>query len=203
MEILVQFGKKVYPKGKTRVYIEKHKDKTKWGDSVGEEEKRRKNFSRHTAILVAQALTYLLIITFIFANEKFNLIGIFQRANTTYGSSTAYLAACLIGIVGTISLWLTWYYAYKSRSIRDMLVVCAWTHRVKSRGKWVSLEEFLSEKLGYVVSHGISESKLLEMRQEVDRDWRKFQLDSSHPQKLLKPRSETSEKPEDRDFKES
>ncbi len=161
------------------------------------------NISRNSAILIAQILTYILIITFIFANEKFDLIGIFRKADTTYGSSTAYLAACLIGIVGTISIWLTWHYANKSKSIRDMLVICAWTHRVKSKNGWVSLEEFLTEKLGYVVSHGISEAKLVEMREEVDRGWRNFSLESGQNRNLLKPSSEASEKRDEKDASKS
>ena len=136
---------------------------------------------RHSAILIAQALSYALIITFIFANEKFDLIGIFRPLDASYGSGTAYLAACLIGIVGAISIWLTWYYASKSSSIRDMLVICAWTHRVKSNGRWVSLEEFLTHQLGYVVSHGLSEAKLAEMGNEVDREWRHIKLKETSP----------------------
>ena len=73
-----------------------------------------------------------------------------------------------------ISIWLTWYYATKSNSIRDMLVICAWTHRVKSNGRWLSLEEFFTAQLGYAVSHGLSEAKLMEMRNEVDTEWRKI-----------------------------
>ncbi len=126
----------------------------------------RSKIKKRHAILFAQALSYALIITFIFANESFNLIG--ALSHSTEDSGTAYFAACLIGIVGSISLWLTWYYATKTSSIRDMLVICAWTNRVKSNGNWISMEEFFTDQLGYAVSHGISETKLLEMRNEVD-----------------------------------
>jgi K+-sensing histidine kinase KdpD len=35
--------------------------------------------------------------------------------------------------------------------------VCAWTHRIESEGKWVPMDQFLSEKLHLTISHGISE----------------------------------------------
>lgn len=137
---------------------------------------RQSRIRRQYALLTAQALSYILIITFIFANARFNLIEVYTNFEVSIGNGTTYFAACLIGIVGTISLWLTWYYATKSNSIRDMLVICAWTHRIKSDGKWISLEEFFTNQLGYAVSHGLSEAKLVEMRQEIDADWRKINL---------------------------
>ncbi len=131
------------------------------------------------AVLTAQALAYVLIITFIFANAQFDLIRPFSYNDVKFEGSSAYIGACLIGIIGTISLWLTWYYATKSNSIRDMLVICAWTHRIKSDGKWIPLEEFFTNQLGYAVSHGLSEARLLEMRKEIDAEWRNISLDEN------------------------
>jgi PAS domain S-box-containing protein len=37
----------------------------------------------------------------------------------------------------------------------ELLVMCAWTKRVKSGERWVPVEEFLMERLGVRVSHGI------------------------------------------------
>ena len=39
----------------------------------------------------------------------------------------------------------------------EMHYICAWTHRVKSEGKWIPFEEFLSRNLHLNLSHGISE----------------------------------------------
>ncbi len=131
---------------------------------------------RRRAILVAQALSYLLMITFLFADARFRLVGVFAGPNVTSNSETAYIAACLVGILGSISLWLTWYYTTKANSIRDMLVICAWTHRVKSGEKWVSLEEFFTDQLGYAVSHGLSEARLFEMRRQIDSEWKTIKI---------------------------
>ncbi|MCH6257058.1 hypothetical protein MLD52_10905 [Puniceicoccaceae bacterium K14] len=133
---------------------------------------------KHFAILLAQVLVYVLMVIFIFANAEYQFIGLYLKADSEYAKSTAYLGACLIALVGTISIWLTWYYINKSNSMRDMLVICAWTHRVKTHGKWVSLEDFFTEQLGYVISHGLSDKKLAELRQEVDTDFPKLKLDT-------------------------
>jgi hypothetical protein len=127
----------------------------------------------HSAILLAQGLSYALIVTFILADRQYNFSGVLRDADQPMSPQTAYAASCLIALVGSINIWLTWYYATKSSAMRDMVVVCAWTHQIKANGRWMKLEEFFTEQLGFAVSHGMSTAKLAEMRAEVDRDWRK------------------------------
>ena len=126
----------------------------------------------HYAILTAEALSYALIIVFIFADAMFDLTGIFRSDGFTISPQFAYVAACLVGVVGSINVWLTYYYMHKAHTMRDWLIVCAWTHRIKRNGQWLTLEEFLTEHLGYQVSHGLSEASLLNMRNEIDSKWR-------------------------------
>ena len=128
----------------------------------------------HYAILTGEALSYALIIVFIFADATFNLTGIFRSDEAILSPQLAYTAACLVGVVGTINVWLTYFYMRKAATMRDWLIVCAWTHRIKRDGRWLSLEEFLTEHLGYQVSHGLSESSLLNMRDEIDTRWKSF-----------------------------
>lgn len=135
----------------------------------------------HYAVLTAQTLSYCLIITFIFADALYHLTGALTGAGTPPSLQSAYTAACLVGLVGAINTWLTWYYISKSNTVRDMLVICAWTHRVKTKEGWMSLEDFFSKQLGYAVSHGLSEEKLNEMRSEVDRDWRRVRTPGISP----------------------
>jgi hypothetical protein len=130
------------------------------------------------AILVAEILSYALMITFIFADMMFNLTRIFRPEGEGLSPQMAFVGACLVGLVGTINVWLTWYYMHKSNTMRDWLVICAWTHRVKYAGRWVSLEEFLIEHLGFNVSHGLSTIEIAEMRDELDAKWRQFKAGS-------------------------
>ena len=128
----------------------------------------------HYAILMGEALSYALIIVFIFADAMFGLTGVFRADTIAIPTEFANISACLVGIVGCINVWLTWYYMRKAATMRDWLIVCAWTHRIKRDGKWLTLEEFLSEHLGYQVSHGLSEPSLLDLRNEADNRWRSF-----------------------------
>ncbi|MCL4177172.1 MAG: hypothetical protein KJ072_05445 [Verrucomicrobia bacterium] len=47
--------------------------------------------------------------------------------------------------------------AHASESTGNLVVLCAWTKRVKEDGKWVPLEEFLERHLQVRVSHGMSD----------------------------------------------
>ena len=40
---------------------------------------------------------------------------------------------------------------------RDLLKVCAWTKRIEVDGRWVSIEEFLSQHLQLKLTHGMSD----------------------------------------------
>ncbi len=128
----------------------------------------------HYAILTAEALSYALMIVFIFADAMFDLTGAFRTDQFVLSPEFAYIGACLVGLVGCINVWLTWYYIQKANTMRDWLIVCAWTHRVKQNGRWLTLEEFLSEHLGYRVSHGLSDASLVDMRNEADSQWHRF-----------------------------
>jgi PAS domain S-box-containing protein len=43
---------------------------------------------------------------------------------------------------------------------RGLLKVCAWTKRIEVDGRWVSLEEFLSQYLQLELTHGMSEEAM-------------------------------------------
>ena len=47
--------------------------------------------------------------------------------------------------------------AHASESSGNLVILCAWTKRVKEDGKWVPLEEFLERHLQVRVSHGMSD----------------------------------------------
>ena len=56
------------------------------------------------------------------------------------------------------------------RELQDQLqVVCAWTKRIRLEGKWLTLDEFLTNKLNVKISHGISPDAFTRIKQEVDR----------------------------------
>ena len=122
----------------------------------------------HYAILIGQLLSFVLIITFIFADATFGFVNtlVGDEPSAFFNSHT--ISACLVGIVGAASIWVSYFYIRKSQTMRDWIVLCAWTQRVKSGNQWITISEFLSDHLGYNVSHGMSEEVVEELRTEID-----------------------------------
>ena len=115
----------------------------------------------HLTILAGEILSYTLIIVFIFADSVYDLTEVLGLDQRWFTPRTALVAACLIGLVGAINVWMTWNHLQRARAIRECLVVCAWSNRVKRDGQWIPLSEFLDKELGYQVSHGLSDPALL------------------------------------------
>jgi integral membrane sensor domain MASE1 len=55
------------------------------------------------------------------------------------------------------------------RRLKEFVTFCAWTGRVQWQGRWVSVEEFLDERFGLNVSHGISEEAIAMLKQNMPR----------------------------------
>ena len=53
------------------------------------------------------------------------------------------------------------------RAMKTLLTVCAWTKQVKVDGRWLSFDEYLSEYLGFNITHGMSEDTANQMLQEL------------------------------------
>ena len=128
----------------------------------------------HYAILLGQVLSYALIVTFIFADATFGFVDNFVGDEPSVLFNAHTISACLIGIVGAASIWISFFYMRKSEAMKDWIVLCAWTQRVKSGSRWITITEFLSNTLGYKVSHGMSEEVVDQMRSELDSNWKKL-----------------------------
>ena len=126
----------------------------------------------HYAILLGQVLSYGLIVTFIFADATFGLVDGFVGDESSMLFNAYTISACLTGIVGAASIWISFFYMRKSEAMKDWIVLCAWTQRVKSGNRWITITEFLSDTLGYKVTHGMSEEVVDQMRSELDSNWK-------------------------------
>ena len=51
----------------------------------------------------------------------------------------------------------------------EMQRVCAWTNRIQSEGKWVPMDQFLTDKLHLKITHGISEEGVEKFRGKAER----------------------------------
>jgi K+-sensing histidine kinase KdpD len=50
---------------------------------------------------------------------------------------------------------------------KQLQVVCAWTHRIRIEGKWMTFEEFLRNHLHVQLSHGISPEAMEKFAREI------------------------------------
>lgn len=53
------------------------------------------------------------------------------------------------------------------RAINSLLTVCAWTKQVKVDGRWVSFDKYLSEYMGFKITHGITEEAASKIMQDL------------------------------------
>ena len=53
--------------------------------------------------------------------------------------------------------------------MRQIVTVCAWTGRVQFGGEWISLEDYLQQRFGVSVSHGLSNEAATKMIQEIQQ----------------------------------
>jgi len=51
----------------------------------------------------------------------------------------------------------------------DVLVMCAWSHKIKDHEKWISLEEFLDKHFNLKTSHGISPEELEKIQKTIEQ----------------------------------
>ncbi len=77
----------------------------------------------------------------------------------------------VIGLVILFSITLLGFVANRRkaqlRMVSHLLTMCAWTKKVKVRGVWVPVEQFLIENLGVRITHGISEEEARKLLSKV------------------------------------
>lgn len=82
------------------------------------------------------------------------------------------VVACLLGGAGALL------FMRRMHELETMITVCAWTRRVKFKGRWVSFEEYLHTRFNLRFTHGISEEASRKLQMEavelVESDPSKF-----------------------------
>ncbi len=58
----------------------------------------------------------------------------------------------------------------RSKELQQLITVSAWSRKIRVDGKWISFEEFLVDKLGMSVTHGIDPEAAQTFRDRLDRD---------------------------------
>lgn len=59
--------------------------------------------------------------------------------------------------------------AEQPADIQRLITVCAWSRKIRLEGEWMSLEEFLVQKLGVSITHGIDPEVAKRLHGRMDR----------------------------------
>lgn len=85
-----------------------------------------------------------------------------RRASLFQNTGLGFIVlAVTLGIAGAIVLF------QRIRAIEAIIPVCAWTHRVRHEGRWISFEQYLQERFDLRFTHGISEEAVEALKQET------------------------------------
>lgn len=71
------------------------------------------------------------------------------------------VVACALGATGVVL------FMGRMHELETMITVCAWTHRVKYQGTWISFEEYLRRRFDLRFTHGISEEASRKLQMEA------------------------------------
>jgi CHASE3 domain sensor protein len=79
---------------------------------------------------------------------------------------TRIISLSIIAMLAGAAAWV-WILIRKVQRMTEIVTICAWTSQVKLDGKWVPLEQYLRQRLGFITSHGLSEEAARELAEDV------------------------------------
>lgn len=87
-------------------------------------------------------------------------------ARRTQDYQNASMAMIVLAVSLTLAASMGLY--RRVRDLETMITVCAWTKRVKWKGRWVKFEEYLENRFNLRLTHGISEEAAEQFRTEAN-----------------------------------
>jgi CHASE3 domain sensor protein len=91
-----------------------------------------------------------------------------ETSRAAYQTETFhYTSLCLIALAILLTGLASLLLVRRIRDLRTVITVCAWTKRVKWKGRWVSFEEFLEQRFKLRFTHGISEEAARQFQMEA------------------------------------
>jgi CHASE3 domain sensor protein len=73
-------------------------------------------------------------------------------------------------LIGTVAVALIFiiFILLRLEKLQQFVTICAWTGQVKDGDNWIRLDEYLQNRFGLSVSHGVSREAALKMMHEMD-----------------------------------
>ncbi len=94
-------------------------------------------------------------ILFRMGQEEEYSLGLSQQQTENNAMSSQVTSVVLIGAVAMV-LMFSIIILLRLEKLQQVVTVCAWTGQVKFEGQWVRLDEYLQQRFGLSVSHGLS-----------------------------------------------
>ena len=94
-------------------------------------------------------------ILFRMGQEEEYSLGLSQQQTENNAMSSQVTSVVLIGSVAMV-LMFSIIILLRLEKLQQVVTVCAWTGQVKFEGQWVRLDEYLQQRFGLSVSHGLS-----------------------------------------------
>ena len=82
--------------------------------------------------------------------------------------STQIMSFMLIGAVALALVFII-LILVRLEKLQQVVTVCAWSGRVKDGDRWMRLDEYLQQRFGLSVSHGLSKDLALEMMEQIKK----------------------------------
>jgi CHASE3 domain sensor protein len=73
-------------------------------------------------------------------------------------------------LIGTVAVALIFivFILVRLEKLQQFVTICAWTGQVKDGNDWIRLDEYLQQRFGMSVSHGVSREAALKMMREME-----------------------------------
>ena len=94
-------------------------------------------------------------ILFRMGQEEEYSLGLSQQQTENNAMSSQVTSVVLIGAVAMVLMFII-IILLRLEKLQQVVTVCAWTGQVKFEGQWVRLDEYLQQRFGLSVSHGLS-----------------------------------------------
>jgi CHASE3 domain sensor protein len=77
--------------------------------------------------------------------------------------SLAFVALTAFALIAVVAVML------RLEHLRRIVTICAWTGQVKDGGEWIRMEDYLKNRFGVAISHGVSKEAAEKIMQESHR----------------------------------
>lgn len=100
--------------------------------------------------------------------EEQGLLAVRQAGDAQISQLLHVFCGVLLFIAVALAATIYWLLRWIKRLQTGLVTMCAWTRELKYNGQWMSIEQYLMERFGLHITHGVSEKAAATMLKELD-----------------------------------